>query len=382
MNQMMKTYFKSQVEEPLQQTEKVSNSALQTRWPGVQLYYPPIKYLPQKKAYESIDVAIKRFEKPGLNTRAHTLLFDLEDGCMKKTESRELLRSLAPRFHERKFQIAIRINSFLSEEYRDDLLLLNDIGTEIDVVMLAKAGERYGLAEIRDLSADLLKINTDLKIQPIIEHPRSLKIASQLMDFKTVNDVVFGIHDFSKSMGIRISAIDWLNELKSWLHLLLLEARLHGTGVIGGVDTLINQTCLPSNLLEKEDVEKWVNTSADFETGIVYSHACRESSMGLTGKQVFHPNHIDICRAAFHPSPSEIQRARNILDIAIEASAFRGGAIRYEDEMLDPPMFGKAIQTMLRSNALNVLSEEDKKYLADVLELAPRNMVKEIWPFS
>ena len=45
----------------------------------------------------------------------------------------------------------------------------------------------------------------------------------------------------------------------------------------------------------------------------------------------------------------------------MEADALLGGAIKFQGEMLDPPMFGKALQTLLRAHALHALSEEDTR---------------------
>ena len=95
-------------------------------------------------------------------------------------------------------------------------------------VMLAKAGEAYGAPEIRDLSAVLVGLNHRITIQPIIEHPKSLKIAPELMQYATVKHVVFGIHDFSKAMGIHITPRHWTEELKFYLHDILFEARIAG----------------------------------------------------------------------------------------------------------------------------------------------------------
>ena len=48
-------------------------------------------------AQETIrEQAAQRFRKHGWNTTAHTLLFDLEDGCRQKEMSRELLRRELP----------------------------------------------------------------------------------------------------------------------------------------------------------------------------------------------------------------------------------------------------------------------------------------------
>jgi citrate lyase beta subunit len=70
--------------------------------------------------------------------------------------------------------------------------------------------------------------------------------------------------------------------------------------------------------------------------------------MGLSGKQVIHPSHIHPCKVAFTPSPTEIKTKIAILKAAIEADALLGGAIKFDGEMLDPPMFGKALQTLSR----------------------------------
>src|SRR6185503_1682061 len=196
-------------------------------------------------------------------------------------------------------------------------------------------------------------LNHRITIQPIIEHPKSLKIAPELMQYPTVKHVVFGIHDFSKAMGIHITPRNWMEELKFYLHDILFEARIAGKGVIGAV-----------------------------ESRVVYRHAVQESSMGLSGKQVIHPSHIHPCKVAFTPSPSELSTRIAILRAAIEADALLGGAIKYDGEMLDPPMFGKALQTLLRAHALHALSPQDTAFAIEVLRKLPEQVVRENWPYG
>lgn len=104
--------------------------------------------------------------------------------------------------------------------------------------------------------------------------------------------------------------------------------------------------------------------------------------MGLTGKQVITPNHINICKVAFTPSPKEIARDIDILKAAIDADALLSGAIRYKEEMLDPPMFGKSLQNLLRAYALRSLSFEDQKFALTVLNRMPLHTFKENWPYG
>ncbi|MDG2252200.1 MAG: aldolase/citrate lyase family protein [Methylophilaceae bacterium] len=353
-------------------------------WPGIQLYYPPIKYSSSLGAYEDMAAASKRMKKHAHETQAHTLIFDLEDGCRKKEMSRRLLESELPVLRKARpdVTIAIRINSFKTDEYELDIKFIRNLANCIDVVMLSKAGEVYGAEEIRDLSSILTKLNPTITIQPIIEHPKSLKIASELMAYHTVKHVVFGIHDFSKAMGINITPIGWIDELLYFFNQLIFEARVIGKGVIGGVETLIGKCAMPSDFLEPHDVRRWLDLHGDDESRIVYKHAVRECEMGLTGKQVIHPGHIHICKIAYTPSPTNVALKIKILKAATEADALLGGAIKFQGEMLDPPMFGKALQTLLRAHALRALKDEDIKFTLNVLNQLPKQVIKQNWPYG
>ncbi|TXI43498.1 aldolase/citrate lyase family protein [Methylophilus sp.] len=359
-------------------------SALGDYWPGIQLYYPPVKYAPSLGIYEDMEQAANRMVKHAHFTNAHTLIFDLEDGCRQKEMSRTLLRQELPKLRKvnERVTIAIRANSFRTDEYEEDMKLVRDMGEYIDVVMLAKAGESYGAAEVRDLSSFLLSINPHITIQPIIEHPKSLKIAPELMQYDTVKHVVFGIHDFSKALGIHITPEHWIEELFYFINQLIFEARIAGKGVIGGVETLIGSNIMPDKFVEPHDVRRWLDLHGDHESRVVYKHACQEAAMGLTGKQVIHPGHIHLCKTAYTPSPTEINQKVAILKAAIEADALLGGAIKFDGEMLDPPMFGKALQTLLRAHALRALKVSDMEFALHVLQLMPAQVVRQNWPYG
>lgn len=351
-------------------------------WPGIQIYYPPIKFNPLDGSYESIEQAKLRLQKHAYKTNAHTLLFDLEDGCRKKAMSRELLLQELPKFPSRNFQVAVRVNQFRTAEYEEDLKLIKQIHQYIDVIVLSKAGELYGDAEIRDLSSWLVSINSQVEIQPIIEHPKSLQIAGSMMQFPAVRHVVFGIHDFSKAMAYKITPGNWIKELSTFFNILTMEARINGVGVIGGVEVMLTPHVMPDKCVEKKEIRRWLDLHGDEASRCVYKHAKIENSMGLTGKQVIHPNHINICKVAFTPSPKEIERDVSVLKAAISADALLGGAIRYEGEMLDPPMFGKALQNILRAYALRSLAEEHHTFALEVLSMLPVHTIRENWPYG
>ncbi len=120
----------------------------------------------------------------------------------------------------------------------------------------------------------------------------------------------------------------------------------------------------------------------DDQARVVYKHACQEAAIGLTGKQAIHPWHIHLCKTAYIPSPTEVNQKVNILKAAIEADALLGGAIKFEGEMLDPPMFGKALQTLLRAHALRALKQSDMEFALEVLQMLPEQVIRQNWPYG
>ena len=50
--------------------------------------------------------------------------------------------------------------------------------------------------------------------------------------------------------------------------------------------------------------------------------------------------------------------------------------------MLDPPMFGKALQTLLRAYALNALKDDDIGFTLEVLNKLPQQVIIQNWPYG
>ena len=45
-------------------------------------------------------------------------------------------------------------------------------------------------------------------------------------------------------------------------------------------------------------------------------------------------------------------------------------------------MFGKALQTLLRANALRALDDDDRSFAMKVLRLMPAQVIRENWPYG
>jgi citrate lyase subunit beta/citryl-CoA lyase len=66
--------------------------------------------------------------------------------------------------------------------------------------------------------------------------------------------------------------------------------------------------------------------------------------LGFDGKSLIHPSQIEPCNRAFAPSAAEVERARALID------AFRGGAERLGDEMIERMHIEAAKRILARSN--------------------------------
>jgi citrate lyase subunit beta/citryl-CoA lyase len=66
--------------------------------------------------------------------------------------------------------------------------------------------------------------------------------------------------------------------------------------------------------------------------------------LGFDGKSLIHPNQIAPCHRAFAPTSTEVERARALVD------AFRGGAQRFDNEMIER-MHVEAAQRVLERAA-------------------------------
>lgn len=351
---------------------------IRSTWPGIQLYYPPIKYLPRDNRYETEGEARDRLLKYARQSEAHTLIFDLEDGCRQKSLSRQFLAASLPDIRGAiPGRVAVRINPVTSPEHELDLSLLREIAPYVDDIMLAKAGEHRGIAELDELGRLLDSLAENILIQPIIEHPKSLKMAAEIFAHRKVEHVVFGIHDFSRALQLMITAENWQEELYPFMCSLMVEARLAGKGIIGGVETLLLSADPPDVALLPE----WLNRHAEPNASIISNHARREASLGFTGKQVIHPNHIRLLRYGFSPGNEDLHRSLRILEEAIRANAFLGGAIRFEDEMMDPPMFAKALQLLMRSLMLGNQDTGVIEVVMGLISSLPAEKFPEIWPY-
>lgn len=154
------------------------------------------------------------------------------------------------------------------------------------------------------------RIDDGVRLCAMIETPRAVLELNRLAGAGgALGAIMLGVNDLAASLGTGLA--NDREPLKPWLAHTVAAARAHGLAAIDGV----------FNRLDDAD-----GLAAECAQGRVY---------GFDGKSLIHPDQIDVCHAAFSPTPDEIARAQAIVD-AFSATAAEGrGAIRVAGAMVE-----------------------------------------------
>lgn len=373
------------------------------------------------------------------DTRSDTVLFDLEDGCLPKESARKVLKEEIYELRKKRgrdLRLAIRVNPFGTDDFKKDMALLRDIGACIDAIVLPKALEKESKAafdrglsavtthELDDLADLLLRHRIKVQVEPIIESAYSLwaPAAEAIFRHPRTDWAIFGIHDGSASLGVNITPTGWFDELFSHFSALAATAARTGKGLIGGVDPLISPKAIPTGIRSRSQVFAWIAsldrkvTSRDewevarrtvwsFQragirvplsphviAGVLFNHAFKQAQLGLVGNQSINPNANGIQRRGFVPSPGQVEECIQVLIMARrvkvkidehnERGVIEGGAIRFKGEMFDPPMFIKALNTLLNAMAYDLLTREQRDFVLETIPYFTPSQMEKVWRFA
>ena len=251
---------------------------------------------------------------------ADEVVFDLEDGCApsQKIAAR---KTLVEAFNTLEFHGKIRafrtngIDTGLF--YRDLIEVVEAAGNRIDVVVMPKVHEAADVL-FADRLLTQIEQNTGLpvgriRLEALIESAKGVLHAEQIAaSTPRLSGLIFGVVDYAGNIGAR----DTVREQFALYHYpkakTVAAARAAGIDVIDGVT------------LQFRDLQQC-------------EHDARSAAqMGFDGKWAIHPDQVPVINRAFTPSPEEITRAREIIDLYQKADIDSGlGAIVYKDEMVD-----------------------------------------------
>jgi citrate lyase subunit beta/citryl-CoA lyase len=237
---------------------------------------------------------------PGSNVRAlekaKTLpadgfILDLEDAVApdaKETARRQVMEAVkAGGFGKR--EIFIRVNGIDTSWFSDDMEAA--VHAAPDAILVPKISTPQQLDLIGQRLLDM-RADKRIRIWAMIETPlaifNAVALAAQARDSEDrLGGFVMGTNDLAKETRARI--VPGRSPMLPWLTTCVLAARTYGIDVLDGV----------------------YNNLGDADG---FARECAEArDLGFDGKTLIHPNQIEVCNAAFSPSPDEVAQARKII---------------------------------------------------------------------
>lgn len=215
----------------------------------------------------------------------------------------------------------VRINALDTSFWLDDLIeVVTGAGANVDVIMVPKV---MRASDVRVFDAVLTQLERKLGLKHrigldlLIEEVQALQNVEAIATAAPrVEALIFGMGDFSASMGI-----DIIRQMRDPLYpgdiyhyarfRIIMAARAAGIDAVDG---------------------PWV-TYRDPEG---YRQEClRVRSMGMVGKWAIHPSQIAIANEVFTPDPETVAKARRIAAAYAEAEARGEGAVAIDGMMQD-----------------------------------------------
>lgn len=233
--------------------------------------------------------------------KADSIIFDLEDAVINKSEAKNLLKAYLNNLNEVNTEIIVRINDY-------DIKDLSFLPKNVDTIMLPKAT----IKSTNELSEYIIKNKLNYNIIPIIEQATSLIEVNEIAKNKLVNGLLLGAEDLTTDLGVPRTKEGL--EIFYARSIIVIAAKANKIDAIDTPYTNIN------------DLEG-LNEDALFAKGL-----------GFTAKACIHPNQVDVVNNAFMPTNNELHFAKRV----IEAAKNNKGAFRLDDKMIDKPIVDRA----------------------------------------
>jgi citrate lyase beta subunit len=258
------------------------------------------------------------------------ICMDMEDGTAvsKKAEARAVISQAMKELEFGDSERCIRINSIGSGFEKDDLasalaarpdaIVVPKIETGKQVKWVSEQIESYELSNKLDVGSIRLLIGLEtakgiLNLKEIAEAEKRLEA------------MIFGGEDYAASIGA----------MRTKLATELLYAR-----------QAVVAACAANDLQALDIV------FIDFkDTEGLRAEAQEGAEFGFSGKQIIHPNQVQITQEAFTPSEEAIAYAKRVVE-TFEASQKEGkGAYALDGKMIDMPLLRNAQKVLDRAKA-------------------------------
>lgn len=279
----------------------------------------------------------------GFETR--WLIPDLEDSVPagEKEAAREIVREHIPVLKEAGKLLAPRVNSMSSGLAEADINAV--VSNDIIGISIGKIGNTDEVAALEKILAAAEKRAGvpigQTTILPWLETAEAVINAYAICtSTKRIRWAAFGAEDFSADMGISRTVDDIETDpvpgtgtgtepgMAYPRSVVAVAARAAG---VHALDTPYTKFRDPDGLRAEAQIAK---------------------AIGYKGKLAIHPAQVEVIESVFMPTDAEIERARRVLEVAVEGEAEGRGSISLDGEMIDMPVIRRA-ENVLRDAGIS-----------------------------
>ena len=283
------------------------------------------------------------------DSQADVIMLDLEDSVpldAKEAARAQVIESLLGLDWSRK-TVTVRINALDTPfAYRDLLEVGEKAGHLIDAIVLPKVNNP-GDVFFADRLLNGIEMagqasETGVGIEASIETAEGLLRASDIVQAsERVRTLVFGIADYSASIGARLVSISGHGEKEEELY---PGHRWHFT---------LSNMVMHAKAFGRMAIDAPYGNFKDLD-GLRRS-AVMASALGCDGKWAIHPAQIDIINEVFTPSQAEIDLAAKVIEANAQARAAGKGAVAVEGRMVDQATVRLASQLWEQARHLQLI---------------------------
>lgn len=230
---------------------------------------------------------------------------------------------------------AVRVNALDTGMTDDDLDALEPAVAALDVVLVPKVSDPEQVEHVADRVARLERAaGADpgrIRLLPIIETARGVLEAARIASaHERVLTLAFGAADLSAELGVTATP-DGQEFLHARSHLVMATAAAGREPPLDGVYLRLRD---PDGLRRS---------------------AVHARSLGFGGKQVIHPEQLQVVRSVFMPSDAEIGWARDVVSAFREAETSGVSSIQLSDgTFVDYPVARRAREILQAAHEVDV----------------------------
>jgi len=281
-----------------------------------------------RRSILSVPGHLEKMHAKARESRADVVMLDLEDSVpmdAKETARDQVIRSLLTMDWQNK-TLSVRCNGLETPfGYRDILEVAERTGHMLDTMVIPKVHHPGDIHFVHRL-LDGIEMNAEFEqkigIEASIESARGLVNVNNIArSSDRIQTLVFGIADYSESIGARLTSISGHGEGEDAVY---PGHRWHYP---------MSRIIMAARANDLMAIDAPFGNFKDLE-GLRRS-AGVATALGYDGKWVIHPGQIQIVNDMFSPTPEDIDRAEKVLQAHDEAVRLGRGAVAVAGRMVD-----------------------------------------------